>query len=46
MPQSRYLENVSESCHEERVRGYIDLNLIIEYIPEARSLISEIHGWN
>ena len=46
MPQSRSLENISEFCLKERVRGYIDLNLIIEYIPEARSLIREICGWN
>ena len=44
--QSRSLEKLSESCLKEGVQGYIDLNLIIEYIPEARSLISEIYGWN
>ena len=46
MPQSRSLENVSESCLKEGVWSYIDLNLLIEYIAEARSLISEIYGWN
>ena len=44
MPQSRSVENVSESCLEEGVWGYIDLNLIIEYIPEAWRLIREIYG--
>ena len=34
MPQSCSLENVSESCLKERVWGYIDLNLNIEYITD------------
>ena len=42
--QSRSLENVTESCLKERVRGYIDLHLIIEYIPEARNRVREIHS--